>query len=170
MANNALNNDYAEKLAEKYLLNEKTKDGRYLFAHTKGVVLVAEMLAELFNLDKDKMTALAWVHDIGYYLNDPENHAKNSIKLLNEDGISLSDEELDAIANHGTGKLPITKEGKVMQIADKLSIINPDLLKVLLLHNKKSEGKELVNDEEIGFVKFMCDKAIKMLKELKSLK
>lgn len=46
-----------------------------------------------------------------------------------------------------------------MQIADKLSILNTDFLEVLL-------SKKNFKEDELDFVKMMCEKAIEMLKKL----
>ena len=101
-----LNPVIAEKLAKKYLLDKRTNDGEFFFAHTKGVVLSVQILSEKFNLDKDKMISLAWIHDIGYFLNDTKNHAKNSLRILDDEKIKLNEIDKDCILNHGTGKTP----------------------------------------------------------------
>lgn len=154
-----LNPVVAEKLAKKYLLDKRTKEGEFIFAHTKGVVLSVQILSKKFNLDKDKMISLAWMHDIGYFLNDTKNHAENSLRILDDEKIKLNEIDKDCILNHGTGKTPSFLEGKIMQIADKLSILNPDFLEVLL-------SKKNFKEDELDFVKMMCEKAIEMLKKL----
>jgi HD superfamily phosphodiesterase len=155
-----INSSQARKLAEKYLLDKKTQDGEFLFIHTKGVVDSVKLLCKRFGLDKEKIICCAWLHDIRYFMNNQKNHAENSLKLLVKEKVKLDKTEKDCILNHGNGKNPVTKEGKIMQIADKISILNPDFLKVLL--KQKTIGKE-----EIGFVKMVCDNAVKLLGELK---
>lgn len=156
-----INLKLAKKLARKYLLNEKTPDGDFLFAHTKGVVTSIRILSQRFGLEANKMISLAWVHDIGYFLNDPKNHAENSLKLLNNEKIYLTKKEKDCILNHGNGKKPFSKEGKIMQIADKISILHEDFLKILF-------SKKNIKDDEINFAKMMCGKSIEMLKKSKT--
>lgn len=157
-----LNPKIGEKLAKKYLLDKNTNDGNFFLAHTKGVVSSVKLLSKRFNLDMNKMISLAWVHDIGYFSNDLKNHAENSLKLLKNEKIDLTEEDKDCILNHGTGKSPFSKEGKIMQIADKISILNEDFLKVLL-------SKKNIKEDEISFVKMMCERAIEMLNELNTL-
>lgn len=156
-----INPKIAEKLARKYLLNKKTNDGKFFFAHTKGVVSSVKILSKRFHLNVNKMISLAWVHDIGYFLSNSKNHAENSLKLLEEENISLTKDEKDCLLNHGTDKHPFSKEGKIMQIADKISIINEDFLEILL--SKKDPT------EEVSFVKMMQEKSIDSLNKLKYL-
>lgn len=152
----------SEKIARRYLLNKKTIDGEFFFAHTQGVVEAVKLLSQRFELDRNKMISLAWVHDIGYFSNDAENHAENSLKLLNDERIDLTREDKDCILNHGIGKNPLSKEGKIMQIADKISIVNKYFLKVLI-SNKQ------IKKDEIDFVKMMYEKAIEMFEKLNTL-
>ncbi len=146
----------AEKIAKKYLLDKKTTDGDFFFAHTQGVVSAVKILSKRFKLNEDKMVSRAWVHDIGYFLNDMQNHADNSLKILKEEEIYLDEVDEDCILNHGNGKNPYSREGKIMQIADKISILNEDFLEILL-------SKKKVTSEETNFIKMMCEKAILML-------
>jgi len=153
----------AKGLAKKYLLDKRTQDGGYFFNHTKGVVSAVKILSDKFKLDKEKMISFAWVHDIGYFLNDMENHAENSLKLLEKEKIVLGEAGKDSILNHGNNGVPSTFEGKIMQIADKLSILNEDFLKVLVKNEK-------IKRDEIDFVEMMCKKALEMLNKLNELK
>ena len=153
-----LTKEKAKELANKYLLDSKIKDGEFLYAHTKGVVEAAKLLAKREKLDIKKIESCAWVHDIGSYL-EQESHAKKGIELLEKEGIDIDEVLRDCVLNHGNSGNPTTKEGKIMQIADKISIMNNDFLEILL--NKK------IGKEEIGFIKMMFDKSIKMLEKLK---
>ncbi len=148
----------AKQLAEKYLLESKIKDGEFLYVHTKGVVEAAKLLAKRENLNIEKLESCAWVHDIGYYI-EQESHAKKGIELLEKEGIDIDEILKDCVLNHGNSGNPTTKEGNIMQIADKISIMNQDFLEILL-NNK-------IGKEEIDFIKMMFDKSIKMLERLK---
>ena len=153
-----LTKEKAKELAKKYLLDSKIKDGEFFYVHTKGVVEVARLLAKKEKIDIKKIESCAWVHDIGYYL-EQEGHAKKGIELLKKEGIKIDEILKDCVLNHGNSGNPTTKEGKIMQIADKISIMNKDFLEILL-NNK-------IGKEEIDFIKMMFDKSIKMLEKLK---
>jgi hypothetical protein len=152
----------SKSLAKKYLANKKTLENEFLFSHAKSVVEVIEILSKILKLNKNEMSIRAWVQDIGHSVNNFKPHQENSIELLNKEGITLSKTDLDCILNHVRGGSPETIEGKAMQIADKLSILNIDFLKMIL-----SNGK--IEQNEMDFAKSMSKGSIKQLKELKKL-
>lgn len=149
----------AKRLAEKYLLDNKTKNGKFLYAHTKGVVEAAKLLAKRERLDGELLEISAWVHDIGYSLENEMPHAENSLKILEKEGFEIDDIMNDCILNHGNSGKPKIKEGELMQIADKISIINKDFLEILL--------KNKIGKEEIEFIKIMFNKSLDMLEKLR---
>ena len=148
----------AQNLAKKYLLDKKIKDGEFFYIHTKGVAKSAKLLAKKENLDENFFEIIAWVHDIGYSV-DSKSHANHTLKILKKEDFEVNNIMKDMILNHGSLGNPETKEGKLMQIADKISIIDRDFLEVLL-DNK-------INDEEIKFMKSMFNICIKNLEKLK---
>lgn len=152
----------AERLAEKYLLDRNTVDGAFFFAHTKGVVSAIKIISPIFNLDVNKLTSLAWIHDIGYFSNDIANHAENTLSLLSKENIELDEIDKDCILNHGNRKIPLTREGRFMQVADKISILNEEFLKVLF-------SKKSITSDEIQFIKMMCDSALEKLENLNKI-
>ncbi|MEM4181552.1 MAG: HD domain-containing protein [Candidatus Pacearchaeota archaeon] len=156
-----LTENLAKKLAKKYLLNEKTKDGKFLFSHTERVVFCVGLLTKKFKLDEKKLVVSAWVHDIGYFLG-AENHAEKSLEILENEKIEIDEEIKDAILNHGTNANPKTIYGEIMQIADKISIIDRDVLKILL-------EQEKISDEDIKFFERVFSSCSEMLKKLKDI-
>ncbi|MEM4330753.1 MAG: HD domain-containing protein [Candidatus Pacearchaeota archaeon] len=156
-----LTKNLAKNLAKKYLLNEKTKDGKFLFSHTERVVFCVEILAKKFKLDKEKIVFSAWVHDIGYFLG-AEKHAEKSLEILENEKIEIDEEIKDAILNHGTSANPKTIYGKIMQIADKISIIDRNILKILLEQDK-------IYEEDIKFFEMVFPSCLEMLKKLKDI-
>lgn len=154
----------AKRLAKKYL-SKKNLDP-YHFIHTAKVVQAVKMIGKDKKVDKNLLEICAWIHDIGYSLdNSPNNdpsHAENSLKLLTNEGYKVTEKIKDCILNHKSNGRPKTNEGKILQIAVKFNIIDKDFLKYLI--EEKAGGKE------IKFLKKRTDSALKMLKRLKSLK
>lgn len=159
-----------EKLSEKnarifareiFLTSGDLKD-QFHYVHTKNVVNIVSYISKKFKLNIDKMQAIAWVHDIGYSLNNKLDHCENSLKLLRERNILLDEIEEDCIKNHSSSKNPKTIEGKLFQIANKLSIFDPDLIEVLL-------KQESITSEDIKNLELSSIEAINQVKELVKL-
>jgi HD superfamily phosphodiesterase len=81
-------------------------------------------------IDPDEASAAAWLHDIGYSTGIHNGHAEASLRICEEENLRLSPAQVDAILNHGTNAHPTTELGKLMQKADKLSMIDFDLFKL----------------------------------------
>lgn len=156
----------AKGMAKKYLANKNEDIDPFHFIHTLKVVQAVKIISKGKKLDKTLLEICAWVHDIGYSVNNSPNndphHAENSINLLIKGGYEVTDKIKDCVLNHGSKGRPKTKEGKILQIAVKFNIIDKDFLKYLI--EEKAGGKE------IKFLKKRTDSALKMLKRLKSLK
>ncbi len=148
----------AKELAKKYFFNSEMANGKLLYSHSKAVSSTARILARDKGLDLNFLEMIAWVHDLGYYVNK-ENHAEESIKLLKKEGFFVDEKMKDCILNHGSNKNPKTEEGKIIQLADKLSIMNKHILRNLL--------NEEIKSNTISFTKKMFDKCLIKLDELK---
>ncbi len=111
--------------------------------HSKSMIKILEILCKDKDVDKKKLFALAWVHDIGRTVSD-ENHAKFSLELLEEE-FSLDDVDKDCILNHGSSGNPKTKEGKIFRYADGLSVFT----KEAILFRFFAGGKQGLSFEEI---------------------
>jgi len=159
-----LTKEKAEELAKKYLLKKNIDP--YHFVHTLKVVQAVKIISRRKKLNKELLKICAWVHDIGYSVNNSPNndphHAENSIKLLVDEGYYITDKIKDCILNHGGKGNPKTKEGKILQIAVKFNIIDKDFLEYLI--NGGARGKE------VQFLKKRTSDAVKMLERLKSFK
>lgn len=156
----------AESLARKYLLNKKSNIDPYHFIHTLKVVQAVKIICKGKKLDKELLEICAWVHDIGYSVNNSPNndphHAENSIDLLTKEGYEVTDNIRDCILNHGGKGNPKTIEGKILQIAVKFNIIDKDFLEYII--------DERAGGGEVQFLEKRTSDAVKMLKRLKSLK
>ncbi|MEM4240292.1 MAG: HD domain-containing protein [Candidatus Woesearchaeota archaeon] len=85
--------------------------------HSEAIIKMLDVLCEG---NKEKLSALAWVHDIGKTVGE-ENHAELSIKILKEE-FELDETDIDCITNHGSSGKPKTEEGKIFRYADGLSL------------------------------------------------
>jgi len=147
----------AEQLTEqsaKQFANEiyrKMKGGvekRFLIQHTKGVVKTSVNLAKGKQVDLEALKIAGWLHDIGRSVNI-EGHAELSVKLAEEKFGELNPIVKDCILHHGSTKDPETKEGKIIQLADKLSIMNDFKLFKIIFAKEKYKEKSI---DMIGYV------------------
>lgn len=152
----------AKSLAEKYIGTIEAPDSReFCLLHTKAVVKILSILTNYRDIDKQLLKICGWVHDIGYSINQ-ENHAQHTLEILEKEDYEINDTLKDCILNHGVAGKPATHEGRLMQAADKISFLNPDMVEVFIKNNKYK-----IKDEDIDFLKSMCDKAIEYLKDFR---
>lgn len=101
------------------------KDFRnFISQHSKNVGRIA---AAIMPKQTDFFTIAGLIHDCGYCI-EKENHAKHSLTLLEKEGFELSKPMKDCVLNHGSSATTTTDEGKVFQLADKLSMFDVDLV------------------------------------------
>ncbi len=111
--------------------------------HSEGIIEIIKILAKNKNIDKEKLFALAWVHDIGKIISE-ENHAELSLEILKKE-FKLDETDIDCILNHGSSENPKTTEGKIFRYADGLSIFT----KEIIMFRFFAEAKEGLSFEEI---------------------
>ncbi len=152
----------AQKFAkEKILEIKKEEDREFVLIHTKTVVECAKLLGENRNIDLDLLEIAAWLHDIGY---SQEGHAQLALKILEKERFEISENLKDCIINHGTKGNPLCEEAKILKIADKLSMVNPEMLKIIIKYSLKKNKDE--KEKDLEFIKVMVDLGIKGLKDL----
>ena len=118
---------------------------RTRLTHTLEVAQIGRTIARALRLNEDLTEAMALGHDLGHtpyghagerVLNElcPEGfrHYEQSIRVvefLEKDGqgLNLTWEVRDGILNHRTAGQPLTMEGKVIRLADKIAYINHDI-------------------------------------------
>jgi dGTPase len=117
---------------------------RTRLTHTLEVSQIARTIARGLLLNEDLAEAIALGHDLGHTpfghsgeraLNDITGHfvhAEQSLRvveLLEEDGkgLNLTFEVRDGILNHGMDDKPMTLEGNVVRISDKIAYLNHDI-------------------------------------------
>lgn len=118
---------------------------RTRLTHTLEVAQVARTISRALCLNEDLTEAIALAHDLGH---TPFGHAgesalnkicplgfkhfEQSVRVVevlenNGEGLNLTFEVLDGILNHTRGVLPITLEGQVVRLADRIAYINHDI-------------------------------------------
>lgn len=121
---------------------------RTRLTHTLEVSQIARTIARSLRLNEDLTEAIALGHDLGH---TPFGHAgeealskvssinfshnKQSLRVVDileqrrEDipGLNLTKEVRDGIVNHTGDNLPITLEGTIVKIADRIAYINHDI-------------------------------------------
>lgn len=142
---------------------EKIKDPfdkEFHIIHSKKVGEMAVVLSEFTdtNLKKDFFLIVGWIHDIGYVIDVP-THPEQSIKILEQEGFEVDEVMKDCILNHTTTGNPKTKEGKIVQLADKLSIFDEDTVRIYLRNNKNK-----IKEEDIQFFENMSKNAVNLLR------
>lgn len=151
----------SEKVYEKYLNKITIKKLRdFLLVHSKKVKEMAILLGKRKNLDTTTLEIAGLVHDIGYVIDEKE-HPQHSLKILKDEGYKVSEILKDCILNHSHDKVPLTTEGKIFQIADKISIFDKETLHIFLKHNNAK-----INEEDIAFLEIMITNSISFMKEI----
>ncbi len=118
---------------------------RTRLTHTLEVSQIARTIARALGLNEDLTEAIALGHDLGHtpfgHLGEeqlnrimPEGffHNEQSIRVVEKierdgKGLNLTLEVLDGIRNHRTNGHPMTLEGRVVQISDKIAYVNHDI-------------------------------------------
>ena len=153
----------AKLMAEKYFKKHQDKEGRdFAKVHTTAVVEIAIILAKKISANVPTVTISGWLHDIGSTV-ERSDHAKHSLALLEKKGFEISPLIRKCILNHGTDGKPESKEARVLQMADKLSILSIPVLNILF-------KQKTITPDDIEFVSKMTTGAVAYLKALSSNK
>ncbi len=120
---------------------------RTRLTHTLEVSQIARSIARNIRANEDLAEAISLGHDIGHtpfghtgedaineILKDfgGFKHNKHSVKVVREiekngRGLNLTIQTLDGIKNHGSSAKPMTIEGEIVKIADKIAYVNHDI-------------------------------------------
>lgn len=118
---------------------------RNRLSHTLEVTQISRTVAKALRLNEALTEAIALGHDLGHTpfghcgekaLNAASNcgfvHSEQSVRVVevlenNHRGLNLSQEVIDGIRNHQSSGKPMTLEGAVVQICDKIAYINHDI-------------------------------------------
>ncbi|MFA7466782.1 MAG: deoxyguanosinetriphosphate triphosphohydrolase [Desulfotomaculaceae bacterium] len=117
---------------------------RTRLTHTLEVAQISRTIARALRLNEDLTEAIALGHDLGH---TPFGHAgesalaaimpggfkhnRQSLRVVEEleggRGLNLTAEVRDGILNHTGPQMPITLEGQIVKIADRVAYINHDI-------------------------------------------
>lgn len=137
--------DKAEKIArEMFCRLENSEDKEFYILHSKLVRDIALILSDNMDIDKKILRIAGWVHDIGYSIS-AEEYAKHSLEILEKD-FEIDETLADCILNHGSEGKPKTEEGKIIKVADKLFIFNPEIVSILLRYSLRKNKEEREKD------------------------
>ncbi len=114
---------------------------RTRLTHTLEVSQIGRTIARALNLNEDLVEAISLGHDLGHtpfghcgegVLNELVDggfhHNIQSVRVVEVlEHLNLCRETVDGILTHTWGFNPITPEGKVVQLADKIAYINHDI-------------------------------------------
>lgn len=118
---------------------------RTRLTHTLEVSQNARTIAKALRLNEDLTEAIALGHDLGHTpfghagereLNrigsDGFHHQLQSVRVVeklekNGRGLNLTKEVRDGIRNHSTAGHPVTLEGKIVRLCDKIAYVNSDI-------------------------------------------
>ena len=117
---------------------------RTRLTHTLEVAQIARTIARALQLNEDLSEAIALGHDLGHTpfghageqaLNEVVaggfKHNRQSLRVVDElegsGGLNLTWEVRDGILNHTGPVRPVTLEGQVVKIADRVAYINHDI-------------------------------------------
>lgn len=120
---------------------------RTRLTHTLEVAQIARTISRGLNLNEDLTEAIALGHDLGHtpfghngeeILNKIHlagfKHNVQSLRVVDvlentssRRGLNLTQEVRDGIVNHTGSKLPLTLEGQIVRISDRIAYINHDI-------------------------------------------
>ncbi|MBO5352264.1 MAG: deoxyguanosinetriphosphate triphosphohydrolase [Lachnospiraceae bacterium] len=118
---------------------------RTRLTHTLEVSQTARTIAKALRLNEDLTEAIALGHDLGHTpfghageraLNEicpgGFKHYLQSVRVVERlerdgEGLNLTKEVRDGIANHQYSTTPMTLEGKIVRISDKIAYVNHDI-------------------------------------------
>lgn len=132
------------KLKTQVFIAQEKDHFRTRLTHTLEVSQISRTLARALRLNEDLTEAIALGHDLGHTpfghggerslaRHDPGfSHNKQSLRVVDclekdGEGLNLTLEVRDGILNHSGSGIPMTLEGKIVHISDRIAYINHDI-------------------------------------------
>jgi len=126
----------AESFARKIFVNDRVKkESEWHIFHSKAVEETALLLAEGSYVDRDILREAAWLIDIGQTIGNDVNHPLRSLEIAREE-FELPGKLKDCIINHENLNEPLCDEARIIQIADKVSVLRPELINLFCKYSK----------------------------------
>jgi len=117
---------------------------RTRLTHTLDVAQISRTLARALRLNEDLTEAIALGHDLGHTpfghageralmrVNPGFNHCRQSLRTVNlienaGRGLNLTLEVQDGILHHSGEELPLTLEGMLIRVCDRIAYLNHDI-------------------------------------------
>ena len=139
----------AENFARKIFENDKVrKEGEWHIFHSKAVEETALFLAKRRDVDKSILKEASWLIDVGRTIGGDIGHPLRSLELAKGE-FELPDKLKDCIINHEISGNHMCDEAKIIQIADKVSVLRPEFLE---LFQKYSKVNPMEKEWNIKFV------------------
>lgn len=138
---------------------------RTRLTHTLEVAQISVTIAKALRLNQELTQAIAYGHDLGHtpFGHSGEDvlnkicslgftHYEQSVRVCkflekNGEGLNLTKEVLDGIYNHRTAGSPMTQEGKIVRLSDKIAYINHDIDDSIRagIFSEENLPKEIIN-------------------------
>ena len=128
-----------EQHPAKQFFIQKWNDKKHKI-HCQAVIDTCIGVIKKTNINKDIFIVAGWIHDMGK-LDNKKLHHEYSLSYLNEFLLlyptfkELESVLIDCIQNHRTDGKPLTIEGKLFQIADKIALQNTKWVSFLEKNN-----------------------------------
>lgn len=151
---------------------------RTRMTHTLEVSQISRTIAKALNLNEDLTEAIALGHDLGHtpfghsgedVLNnimiEGYKHNEQSLRVAEHiENLNLTKETLDGILNHTGHITPMTLEGQIVKIADRIAYINHDIQDAIRARIIKEE--DLPNDCINYFSSLRSERLSKMVHDI----
>lgn len=157
-----LDSQIAEEFARKIFEKLPEEDREFNKIHVKAMIEAVEILSKDKKIDVELTETACWLHDIGKTI-EIENHAVHSIEILEKEGFEITDKLKDCILNHATGGNPQCLEARLIQIADKAFVINPEILEIINNFSLKKSPEE--KNKKLEFIKKLANRAVDLLEK-----
>lgn len=114
---------------------------RTRMTHALEVSQISRTIARALQLNEDLTEAIALGHDLGHtpfghtgevvlneLMQEGFRHNEQSVRVVTLiESLNLTQETIDGLANHTGDKEPMTLEGQVVKIADRIAYLNHDI-------------------------------------------
>lgn len=129
------------KYKTQMFISPKSDHFRTRMTHSLEVSQIARTIARALNLNEDLTEAIAMGHDLGHapfghtgekvlnkLLAEGFHHNLQSVRIVTViEDLNLTKETIDGIKNHTGETQPLTLEGQIVKIADRIAYLNHDI-------------------------------------------